>query len=280
MPFVWAQVFFYVFVAGGIASVVLLYLGYETPAGWRWTEMVLPALAALAALSQLARRLPGQNVVCITVIILLFSFAFVLCAVKSGVPFGPMVFTDKAVPKLWDLIPVWLPLWWVAVLTTCRETARLILQPYRRDQTYGFRLVGLAAVLAVILDLGWEPFGVRVKELWTWRMAGNAPAWYSAPLVNFLGWVIVVAITLGFCAPWFVSKRAVRQPIYWQPALLWGFLNLYCLAGAALRHLWPAVLVSAVLSLAALLLAWRGVQDFNRQRPPEAPPAPTDTNPA
>lgn len=270
----WAQVFFYTFVGGVIASLALLHAGYEPPEQWRWTEMVLPLLAVLAALTQLARRVPAQNTVLIAAIMVLFSGAIVLCDAASGVPFGVIYFTEKAAPKMFGQVPLWLPLWWVAILVNSRETARLVMQPWRRNRNYGLWLVGVAAGLAVVVDLGWEPFAVQVKQFWTWRTLEHVPDWYSAPWVNFLGWLVTALVTLSFCTPWFMSKRPVRQPVRFRPAVVWGLLNLYHLAGSALRGLWLAVMVGLVLSAGVLLLAWRGFTHPAGRPAHDRPPEP------
>lgn len=234
-----------------------LFAGYEPPKPWG--AMVLPILAATAALAQLSRRLPAQNIVCIAGIILLFSGAMVACSAVSGVPFGEMDFTEKAQPKIFKNLPVWLPLWWVAILVTCRETARLVLQPYHKNRYYGFWMIGLAAVLAVIIDLGWEPFSVHVKNYWTRPSDEDTATWYSAPYGNFVGWIVTTVITLGFCSPWFMSKKPVRQPVHFHEAIVWGLIGAQFMVGNALESLWLAVVVCLVLSVLVLLLAWRGV---------------------
>ena len=78
-------------------------------------------------------------------IILLFSSVLILCGTKSGVPFGRMYFTEKSEPKVFDSMPMWLPFWWVAIMVLGRETARLILHPYRRQLRYGYWMIGVAA---------------------------------------------------------------------------------------------------------------------------------------
>ena len=271
-PSLWPAVSLAVFFTGWLVAVGLVFAAGRAPEQLPWMEWVFPLLACLAALAALSHRLPLQNVVAIGALLLLFSAAIVGCGAASGIPFGMIHFTDRLGPKLFGKLPLAMPLWWVAILVTSRETARLILQPWRRKRYYGFRIMGLAALLAVVVDLSLEPFAVSLKQYWIWQTTEHTLCWYSAPWANFVGWSASTVVLLGFCSPWFIRKHPWHPPSRFQAAIVWGLLNLYFVAGNALRSEWLAVMAGGGMSALALFMAWRGYEcDPNQSVTPSVP---------
>jgi len=92
-------------------------------------------------------------------------------------------------------------------------------------------LLGLAVVLAVLLELGLEPFAVS-SGYWEWKPTKLPVTWYSAPIVNFFSWGITVLIALAFATPFFINKspRPATRPDA-VPLLLW--LGTVVLLGAS-----------------------------------------------
>ncbi|MCX6905120.1 MAG: carotenoid biosynthesis protein [Verrucomicrobia bacterium] len=256
---VWSPVLTWLFVAGWLVAIGVIWAGLAPDPRWLWIEMVLPLLAAAAALASLARRLPAQNLAALSAIILLFSGGVVWCGANSGIPFGAILFTDRAGPQLFDKLPVIMPCWWLAILVSSRETARLVLHPWHHSRQYGVWLIGLAALLAVVMDLSLEPFAVRLTHSWLWHTPERTLCWYSAPWANFLGWAATAVVTLGFCVPWFIRKRPGASVYGFTPALIWGLLSLHFLAGNLWRGLWLAAAVGGALAATVLFLAWHGL---------------------
>ncbi len=246
-----------VFLAWSLAATWAVCAGWQPPPEWRWIEIVLPVLASLAALGALARRLPLQNRAAIGGLILVLSAGILACGAVSQLPFGPRRYDAEHGFLAFRNLPLALPFWWVAILVSSRETARLILRPWRFSPDYGLRVVGLAATLAVVVDLNWEPFATRVQHLWHWETAAGVLAWYSAPWVNFLGWLVSGLFLLGFAAPWFISKRPVHLAPRLDAALIWCALSLHFVAGNAAARLWPAVIIGGGLVVVTGWLAWR-----------------------
>lgn len=265
-PGPWPQLFVGLLLIGLLGSVALRAVGFQSERRLPWTEMVLPLLGALAAYGLLLRRLPGQNALTVTAVILLFSGAIVLCGTISGIPFGAIRFTDLARPKLFGRLPVWMPLWWLVILVSSRDTARLIMHRWRRSRFYGLWVLALGGALATVVDLGMEPVGVTIMQLWEWQTSEGTACWYSAPWVNSLGWFVTTVVTLGFCMPWFITKRPTRPPMPFLPALTWGALNFYFVATNALAGLWPPVAVVSPIAAVVLLLAWHGMNTPMRPR--------------
>jgi uncharacterized membrane protein len=257
-PARWPTVVVWVFGVSWVAATGLALAGAEPPVSWRWVELLLAALACLAALSSLIQRLALQNGLAIGSIMLLFSVVILGSASHSGIPLGAIDFTDQLGPILFGHVPLALPFYWVAILASSRETARLILLPRRRDRWYGLLIIAGAVGLTIVTDLNLEPYAVHAKHYWSWPSPPSPVSWYSAPWTSPLGWAISTVVILGFCVPWFISKRASRMAPPFQPALVWGLLNLGFLAGNAAQGLWLAVVFGGTLTGAALWLAWRG----------------------
>jgi uncharacterized membrane protein len=255
-----SQLILWVFVAWTAVVTTAICAGWNPPRHWQWIEIILPLLAALAALGSLSPRLPVQNLAAIGGLMLVFSAGMLACGTGSRFPFGAIRQGTPDGFLLLNRVPGALPLWWVALLVSSRETARLILRPWRRTRNYGLQVVVLAAVLLVVADLNWEPFAVQVVHLWRWSTAPGAPSWYSAPWVNFLGWFTSALVMLGFTAPWFIAKRPAYLTPRLDPALIWCALNLHFIAGNISLGLWTAVAVGGGLTAAVGWLAGRGLQ--------------------
>ena len=141
-----------------------------------------------------------------------------------------------------------------------RGIARLIMRPWRKTNYYGFWVIGLTCLLAVLFDLSMEPFAVYVKSYWIWLTPKTVPAWYTAPWVNFLGWFVTALALLTFAMPWLINKQPIKQPTDYQPLFLWLMASAWVTIGNALHGLWPAVVVSVAGNLLMALFAIRGAR--------------------
>jgi uncharacterized membrane protein len=259
-PRFWPLPCFCAFAAACLAGTALVATGAELPPPLRWMKILLPLSAFLAAMASLSFRLPGQNIAAIGGIALLFSAAILGCPSVSGFPLGRLRFDNEAGPLLLGPVPVSLSLCWAAIVVSSRNTARLVMLPCRRTRFYGYYVVGLSALLAVITDLNLEPFGAKARALWVWQTAEETVCWYSAPWFNFPAWTIGTAVILAFSTPWFISKRPVTTTPRLTAALVWGALNLHFILGNAAHRLWLAVLIGAPLTTGALILAQLGAR--------------------
>ncbi len=224
------------------------------------SEAALLLLAAVTSLLALARRLPLQNVAAVSLVICVASGAVLAISSLSGIPFGPCTYSELLGGKLFDLLPWSLPLVWLVVLINARGVARLILRPWRKTPAYGLWIIGLTAALAVWFDFALEPFAVYVKDYWLWRAAKSIPAWYTAPWVNSLGWLVTSLAILAFATPWFIVKQPVKSTADWHPLVVWLTLNLWLAVGNAVHHLWPAAAIGLAGAAATAWLAARGAR--------------------
>jgi uncharacterized membrane protein len=235
----------------------LLALGIESEG--QWAEGLLVVAGALASLAILARRLPLQNVVMSGILVAAVSSIITVMAVVTGVPFGPIAYSEVFGAKLFSVLPWPVPFLWIAVVVNGRGVARLILRPWRKTNYYGFWVMGLTCLLAVLLDLSLEPFATA-RNYWTWHAPGWVWAWYSAPWVNFLGWFVTVLGALAFAIPWLINKQPVKQAMDYQPLILWLLINAWLITGNALHQHWLAVVVAVIGNGIAAVLTIRGAR--------------------
>ena len=248
---------FLAFLLGLAFAWITLLLGLSDD--WPWSDALLWMLAAAAALVGLARRLPGQNVLLSAALIAALSFTIAVVADRTAVPYGPRVYSARLGEKILG-VPWPIPLIWIVILVTGRGVARLIMRPWRKTTYYGFWVIGLTGLLALLLDLGLDPFAARVKRYWLWQTSPDVLNWYSAPWVNFLGWLATALGILGFTTPWLINKQPVKQPVDYHPLVIWLLLNFYLATGSALHQMWPAAGLSLAGCTVATVFAVRGAR--------------------
>lgn len=225
-----------------------------------WAEELFLVLGCATTLVSLARRLPVQNVLAAAGVITSVAGIIEIVGASTGIPFGPRIYTDKLGERLFNELPWPVLLLWVVVIINSRGVARLILRPWRKTTFYGFWVIGLTCVLAVIFDLDLEPFATQVRRYWLWHAPKTVWNWHSAPWVNFLGWFVTALAALGFTTPWLLYKQPVKQPTDYHPLILWVLLNLFFLTGCAMRQMWPAVTLNLAANGVVILYAVRGAR--------------------
>lgn len=238
---------------------VRLWLPHPPFADARWPEGLLVVLSTATLLASLTTQLPGQNVMLVSLIIAFISGAVEALGGLTGIPFGPFVYTDAIGQQLFYPLPWVMPMIWIVVLLVSRGVARLVLRPWRNTPNYGYRLLGLSALLVVVLDLALDPFATQVKHLWRWAPTRLRLEWYTAPLANSLGWGVTSVLILAFITPALINKKPMKQsPPEYHPFAVWVLLNLLFATGAAVNQLWPALAMISVANVALAVLAVRG----------------------
>jgi bisanhydrobacterioruberin hydratase len=227
----------------------------------RWPEGLLLVLTAATVIASMTRQLPGQNVMLAAVIIAVIGGAAQSLGALTGIPFGPYVYTERIGQQLFHPLPWAVPLVWIAAIFLSRGVARLVLRPWRKTQTYGFRLIGLTILLVVLLDVGLEVFATRVKQYWYWQPTKLQLDWYGAPGINFLGWAVTALLIMAFATPALINKKPMPQPPPdYSPLTVWLLLNLLFATGAAAHQLWPAVGLIVLINATVTLFAVRGAR--------------------
>ena len=227
----------------------------------RWPDGLMVVLATAALLASLTCDLPGQNVMLAAIIIAFMAGAAQSLGALTAIPFGPYVYTDHIGQRLFYPLPWAVPLVWITLILASRGVARLILRPWRRSSTYGFRLIGLTTMLVVLLDLGLEPFAVRVRHFWLWNPTKLKFDWYGAPWINSFGWAVTTLLILAFATPSLINKKPRPQPPPdYAPLAVWLLINVLFATGAAVHHLWPALGLVCLYIVGVAAFALRGAR--------------------
>lgn len=226
-----------------------------------WAENLFPIFALATTLTTAARALPAQNVILAAVLIAAISGIIETVGAKTGIPFGPFVYTDNLGPKIFGVLPWPVPIIWVVAIFNSRGVARLILRPWRKVSKYGFWAIGLTCALVVILDFALEPFCSLVNRYWIWHAPDTVPAWHTAPWVNFFSWATTTLLILAFTTPWLINKRHNKHtPPDYYPLIVWVLLIVFQAAGNAAHHLWSAAVLSLLASIVVVVFAVRGAR--------------------
>jgi len=116
-------------------------------------------------------------------------------------------------------------------------------------------------VLTVLFKLALDPFASKVKRYWSWEPTKLHVSWLGAPLVNFVGWLVVTLLILAFITPVLIHKHPVhRRPPDFHPLGVWlGGILLFGL-GAVTQGLRPAVLLDGIIGVVVAAFAIRGAR--------------------
>jgi uncharacterized membrane protein len=219
-------------------------------------------LGVAATLISENRSLPAQNVFVATAIVLVVTGIVELISAISGIPFGARIFLERAGPQIFRTVP-WslLALWFVSLLNS-RAVARMILRPWRKSKTYGFRVMGLTCLLVSLLRLSFEPFAARVNHFWIWQTKETVATWHGAPWVTFFSIGFVALLILVFATPWLMNKHphSSRRPVPIHSLILWMTMNLYFTAVNGFAGLRLAMFVTLTTTVVTLIFAVRGLR--------------------
>ena len=220
---------------------------FRVPGKPGWPEAVLLLLALSATVAALARHLPLQNVLAAAFLIALGGSAATWLDIETGIPFGIFTASGDVGPKIAGTLPWLFPLLWATAILNSRGVGRLMLRPWRKTHTYGFRLIGITAVLTMLFEACFEPYATRVRHYWFWEPTKLPLTWQGVPLANFFGWVVVTLLILAFVTPLLINKQPVsKHAADFHPLAVWlGALLLFGI-GAARAGQWTAVVLDAI----------------------------------
>ena len=228
-----------------------------------WPDALLIFAATLSTLAALTRKLPTQNVLLGAAVIALVGGIAHGFGAATAIPFGPFAYTDRVGLRFLDTFAWMMPLVWVVAVLNSRGVARLILRPWRKLRVYGFWLIGITVALTVLFDAGLEPFAAVVKRYWLWQTTRIPVTWGSAPVSNFLGWLLTALLIMAFATPALIDKRQQRstnRPAEFHPLVLWVLAMLMFAVGAAQHQLWAAMIFCVVTSILVTIFAVRGAR--------------------
>ena len=216
-------------------------------------------IATAGTMAALWRRLPLQNVLLAAGGIALVGGGFSALGAKTGLPFGPFVFGSGSGPLMFKTLAWAMPLIWVVIVLNSRGLARLMLRPWRKNKSYGFRVIGLTAVLVLLFDLALEPFASRVKHLWLWEPTVLPLTWQGAPITSFVAWGLITVLILVFITPALIIKRPrPNSGPEFHALCLWLGGIILCATGCAAGGLWAPVVLNALIGIGVAVFAIRG----------------------
>lgn len=225
-----------------------------------WAAAILLVIATVTTLAALGPHLPLQNILFATSIVVVAAGAVEWANAETGIPFGPVVFGATG-PKIFDVLPWAVPALWIIAVFNGRGVARLILRPWRKTRTYGFRLIGLTAAFVAAFDFALEPFATRVEHYWFWQPTKFPVAWHGTPVVDFLTRIIVATLILVFTTPLLINKQlSKRRPPDFHPLAMWLVMLALFGTGTAMGGLWSATAADAVIVVVTLIFAVRGAK--------------------
>jgi uncharacterized membrane protein len=243
----------------GIVTIVeLLVPGFSPALDLTWVSFL-----AIASILVLNRQLPLQNVLATAAITAVIGGVAhgISARPDIAIPFGPLTFGNNAGPKLFNAIPVAIPLLWVIAIFNSRGVGRMILRPWRKTRNYGFMLIGLTALLTVGFDLAMEPCLAHVKHFWLWHPTRMQLDWHGASPLNFFGWLFITLLILAFITPTLIKKQPGSSGgLDFHPLALWFGAVLVFAGGAGTAGLWSAVIADVTLAAVVAVLCWRGAR--------------------
>lgn len=222
-------------------------------------DITLIVLAAVGTLVSLWRQLPLQNVLLAAFGTAAIGGGLSALGARIGLPFGPFIFASGLGTVFYKSLPWTMPLIWLIVIFNSRGVARLILRPWRKNKTYGYRVIGLTAILVLLFDVALDPFASRVKHFWLWSATALKLTWENAPLVNFFTWAAVTLLILLVVTPALIVKKPrVKGMRHYHPLCVWlGGLVIFG-TGCAINGIWPPVFADAAMGLVVATFSVRG----------------------
>jgi hypothetical protein len=157
----------------------------------RWYVASGAAALAVLLLLEMARTLPGQNIVLIFLALL---------GAEVGLDYylaNKYLRLELAIPLWWYLTGTGLV--WMTLVLAGRRLAQLILRPWRRERAYGFWLLGASGIVVALFQFAWS--GIN-----GWVVEGEE---VDLPKAGILAAVrgVTAIIFLACLFPWFIRKR-------------------------------------------------------------------------
>ena len=233
--------------------------------GWRWLDSLVVTIATASTALALMERLPLQNVLWASALIGTLAVIVESLQAAARLPFGPHQYGDGPGPLAFSILSFWpIPLLWICLILNSRGVARLILRPWRADRHYGYWVIGFAGLLTVLLALGLEPYASKVRHYWHWQDSATRPAWYEAwydvPWYSFLSWFGWSLGILVLTTPWLINKHPIRQPVSYQPVIVWGLFSLLFATANGVNGFWLAAAVGSIATAGVGALTYRGAR--------------------
>jgi len=186
-----------------------------------WEDFLFIAFAASVVFLESTLRLGFKRAFMPFLWIAFVSAVIETIGAKTGWPFGAYSYTGRFGPRLFETLPLAIPLaWYLIVWPFYLLSLHCCAQRGRTGLALRAILVG---VLAVLVDVGLEPVATVHRQYWIWQADGF---WYGVPSQNFAGWFLCAfLITIGLPAFLDLQAEADLRP---AKALVVPHLLLLC----------------------------------------------------
>jgi putative membrane protein len=172
----------------------------------RWGDAIMITLAAINAHLLAIRHWGIHQARRWILIVCLLSGAIETLGALTGFPFGHYAYTDVLGPKLFNTLPLIIPLAWSAILTSCLFITRSLF-PYATALIHA----ASAATLATGFDWILEPYAVHIKGYWRW-MDSDGEASAHIPVQNYFSWWSLSFLLILIFAPREFKKSPDPRP--------------------------------------------------------------------
>lgn len=223
-----------------------------------WVDLGLLLVLTLGIVLLQTRRYATQTLVLMVLLIALIGGAAQMINARCQFPFGMLVYAEKAGPTPGKLIPLFVPLIWVACILTARDVSRLILRPKRKTPTYGMSLFWTTVGCSIVFAAGLDAFGHSLLQYWYWTENDGLRPIDSASLLYYPGWLMTTMLILVFTTGLMLKRIPARSQSDLTPLVLWGAMALLFLAAALVKGRWITAGIVLVTNILLVRLALRG----------------------
>lgn len=232
---------------------------------YKWAGQATVITGALAAVLHLQGRLGGRTAWTLFGVGFTIALASELGGTMTGLPFGPYVYTPNLGYRIFGHVPLNLPTsWFYMIYASLAICARLLVA--KDDGATKWWWAFVASFVMTAWDVSMDPAMVASSH-WIWQLSPaesmgtlqrlvGAAAFYTMPLTNWLGWLVVATI-IGRVMLALVPPTRWARELAWDrfPLVLYlvnGILPLGICLG---RELWAGFAWGAVAMALPLVLA-------------------------
>lgn len=185
------------------------------------------------------KRYGWKNMIIFFIVTWIVSNFFESLSIATGIPFGHYHYT-MAGPRIVNvplaIMPTYFGMGYMSF-----NIAEILTDQYDKKlkgiQTFFIPFIG--SFVMVMWDLIMDPSASTIYHRWIWHDGGN---YFGVPLLNYLGWFLVVYIFMQIFAIW-LAKFDTREiepntnKAFWiEPVIVYGLQALTLIAPAITEH--------------------------------------------
>lgn len=166
------------------------------------------------------------------IIVALTGFAFLIetIGIVTGFPYGKFEYGNMLGPKIFELVPIFMPLSYIPLVIGATELSRKI-------NAEKYQII-IATLILIVFDIVIDP-GATKLGFWVWE---NTQGYYGVPYTNFFGWALSAIV-----ATWIASKikdtqgaeiGGILQIAFWSAFSIFNEIHLSGLIGIGIVALY------------------------------------------